>query len=90
MAIFENSSFQSDRIHIDGHSYKNCKFKGCEIIYSGGDLPSVVGCEFHETKWTMDGAAARTLLMLKSVYHGMGDGGKTLIEDTFNNIRGEK
>ena len=44
-------------------------------------------CSFENVSWTFEGSAALTLEFLRGLYHGAGEGGKKLIENTFEMIR---
>jgi len=87
MAEFKEKSFENETLNVDGNNYENCKFKGCTMIYSGGSDTHVNGCSFDDCKWQFDGAAANTMGFLRAFYHGMGEGGKQMVEATFTSIR---
>jgi hypothetical protein len=72
---------------IDGNHYRDCRFENCELVYTGGDIPHITGCQFDNCSWHFDGAAERTLLFMRQMYHGMGAGGVQLIEGTLNALR---
>ena len=63
----KSCTFRNAVVHVDGHSYHGCRFERCRLVYSGGDLPSMVDCEFLRCRWTLDGAAARTLRLMKAM-----------------------
>jgi hypothetical protein len=72
---------------IDGNQYSDCRFKNCTMVYRGGEIPHITGCEFDNCSWHFDGAAERTLIFMRQMYHGMGAGGAQLIESTINALR---
>jgi hypothetical protein len=72
---------------IDGNQYVNCRFENCQLVFSGGELPTINSCHFDNCRWQFEEAAERTLLFMKNLYHGMGPGGVELIEATLNAIR---
>jgi hypothetical protein len=72
---------------IDGNHYTDCRFENCTMVYRGGEVPHITGCQFSNCSWEFDGAAERTLLFMRQMYHGMGAGGAQLIEGTINALR---
>ena len=72
---------------IDGKQYLKCKFSNCQLVYRGGQLPSMNGCHFHNCRWQFEDAADRTLVFMRLLYHGMGKHGADMIESAFNTIR---
>jgi hypothetical protein len=85
--IFENEEFSNRDIHIDFNNFTNCKFIECNLIYHGYGPVGMEGCSFTNVRWTFADAAASTLNFMKSLYVGAGEGGRKLIEQTFNNIK---
>jgi hypothetical protein len=47
----------------------------------------MANCRFENVSWVFEGPAANTLAFLQALYHGMGEGGRKLVDDTFENIR---
>jgi hypothetical protein len=72
---------------IDGNQYNECRFQNCTLVYRGGEIPHITGCQFDNCSWQFDGAAERTLVFMRQMYHGMGAGGKQLIESTLEALR---
>jgi hypothetical protein len=72
---------------IDGNQYHDCRFENCQLVFRGGELPTINRCHFENCKWQFEDAAERTLLFMKSLYHGMGPGGVELIEATLSALR---
>ena len=62
-----NCTFKNAIVHVDGQSYRECRFERCQLVYSGGDLPRMVDCEFLRCRWTLEGAGARTLRLMKAM-----------------------
>jgi hypothetical protein len=60
-------TFKNAIVHVDGKSYRECRFERCQLVYSGGELPSLVDCEFLRCRWTLEGAGARTLRLMKAM-----------------------
>ena len=57
------------------------------MAYSGTGDVTLEKCTFDHVKWEFFGPAQGTLNFLRNIYHGMGPGGKILVESTFDNIR---
>lgn len=87
MANHVGEKFGKQKVVIDGETYENCEFTDCTLIYRGGANVKISGCRFDNCKVGMEDAAERTLAMLRAIYHGFGDVGPRMIEDTFNVIR---
>ncbi len=83
----ESKTFENEKIRVDGNEYIKCKFLKCELQYGGMDAVGFNGCDFHESNWVFVEAADRTIGFITALYHGMGEGGKKLVEQTFENIR---
>ena len=76
---FVKIPFSNQKVHLDGSIFNECKFKNCELIYSGGIPPSMVGCEVENSRFGFEGAASNTLAFL----HAMNNGGfRSVIHST--------
>lgn len=82
-----NNIYHGEKILIDNQDFSGCQFNNCQVVYAGGELPNMSHCNFINSNFFFDDAAARTLILLQRIYHGMGDGGKKQVEDIFNFIR---
>lgn len=82
----EKQTFRGISVVLDGNQFFDCRFERCEIVYAGGEPPTLVNNGFTECQWAFRDAAGRTLSFLGAMYAG---GMQQLIEDTFNNIRGK-
>ena len=85
--IIDQGEFENTTEILDGNVYRKCRFERCRLVYRGGQLPEMADCFFNECTWTFDDAADRTLIFLKNIFHGMGNGGKQIVQQTFDNIR---
>jgi hypothetical protein len=85
--IFSNKTFKNETIDLDFNKFRECSFVDCKITYRGFGTFELSNCQFDRVSWNFADAAAHTLSFLKSMYHGSGEGGKKLVEDTFHNIR---
>ena len=87
---FDNKSFFSERIELDGNEFRGCTFSRCQLVFRGERMFTVVECLFQNPQWVVEGPAANTILFLTAAYHKMGESGVRLVEETFNNIRQNK
>jgi hypothetical protein len=83
---FEKKFFSNEEVLLDGNEFIDCHFDHCTMIYGGGTLPDIVNCSFKNPNWSLVKAASNTLELLTLFYHNL-EGGKQLIENTFNYIR---
>lgn len=86
MTDHEGQTFTNEQVHVDGNSFTNCYFENCNLVYSGGELPSLVGNELVQTTISFGGGAARTIQFMRAIYHGFDETGRTLIDNTFEQI----
>jgi hypothetical protein len=81
------NKYRKATIKLDNHEFVECFFEECKLEYAGKGPVSIVDCTFINVQWVFVDAAQETLQFLQGLYHGMGEGGRTLVETTFNNIR---
>lgn len=81
------NKYKNTRVHLDNNEFIECHFDQCTLEYSGTAPVSLVSCTFNNVGWVFNGAAQLTLDFLRGLYHGMGEGGRLLVESTFDNIR---
>jgi len=84
MTVHEGQDFDNARVELDGAAFRNCRFSGCEMVYSGGHPPEISGCHFDDCTWSFGGSAALTLGFLSAMHGG---GFAPLIENTFELAR---
>ena len=84
---YKNRTFENKLIQLDGNQYINCTFQDCTLQYGGFGDVKLEGCQFNKCSWSFTDAAARTVQFMSALYYGAGEGGKDLIEKTFENIR---
>ena len=82
----ENTIFENQLVLLDGQYFSKCIFRGCLMKFSATAPVSMVGCGFDSCEWALDGPAALTANFLSQLYQ-QGEGGKTLVENTFEAIR---
>ena len=88
MQLFHGSTFQNLTIDVDGNQYVDCTFDHCQIRFSGKAAPQFISCAFNDCQFSLDGSAAMTIAYLASVYQGLGEGGRALVETLFEEIKG--
>ncbi len=85
----QNESFRNQRIELHGEAFHNCTFENCELVYDGERPPTLQDNHFVDSVFLFTGPATRTLYLLSNIYHA-GDGGREVIERTFDDIRGHR
>ncbi len=83
----KGNTFQGETILLDGREYEDCAFIECDLQYGGAGFVAFNKCRFDNCRWSFVDAASNTLHFMASLYHGLGEGGRNLIEDLFNSIR---
>jgi len=81
------NTYKNSTVRLDDNEFVECTFDHCRLIYSGTTPVSLVGCHLINVGWEFDGPANNTIQFLRGVYHGMGEGGRELVERTFDDIR---
>ncbi len=62
----ENRTFDTERVLIDNHQFRNCKFVRCTFVYSGGPF-GFDGCEIDaSTTLVLTGSAHRAAILWKA------------------------
>jgi hypothetical protein len=84
--IYQNESFQNERIELSGNAYHGCRFENCELVYRGDRSPTFQDNEFIDSVFVFTDAAIRTIYFLSNMYHA-GAGGREVVDNTFEDIR---
>lgn len=85
---YRDQDFKGQDIVLDGNTFTGCTFRQCRVVFRGTAPFTLSANRFKEDiEWAFDGAAALTLKVLSGLYHGAGEGGRKLIEQTFERIR---
>ena len=87
MAEFTGTEYKDVSEVMDGNTYNRCTFTNCRLVYRGGTVPFLRQCSFYRCSFSWEDGARRTLDFLKGIYHGFGENGRKLVNDTFENIR---
>ncbi|MBB6095250.1 hypothetical protein HNQ60_004140 [Povalibacter uvarum] len=64
---YEKQTFRNETVTLDGNEFIECTFAGCRFQYSGGDF-NIDRIRFDSLEFTVDGPAARTVLLLQSLW----------------------
>jgi hypothetical protein len=83
MATYKDHQFSNEPVELDGNKFEGCTFAKCKLVYRGSTPPGLSRCRFDDCSWEFDDAAGRTVAFLRGLYHGMGDAGRRLVEETF-------
>src|SRR3989442_11888896 len=63
----ENQEYEGRRLFVDNHQFRNCKFRSCNLVYSGG-MYGFVDCEFDDrTFLSLTGSAARAVALFVEI-----------------------
>ncbi|MBV6417485.1 MAG: hypothetical protein CMLOHMNK_02204 [Steroidobacteraceae bacterium] len=66
---FEKQEFDAQTIVLDDNEYIDCTFRNCKFQYHGGEF-NIERIRFDTLEFTVGGAAARTVLLLQSLWSG--------------------
>jgi hypothetical protein len=64
---FENKAFQNESVTLDENEFVGCTFTDCRFQYSGGEF-NIDRIRFNALELTMQGPAARTVMLLRSLW----------------------
>ena len=84
------NKYENVTVKLDNNEFIDCQFVNCALKFSGTSPVSLSGCSFANVTWVFSGPAQNTLQFVTEMYHGMGDQGKKIIEQTFENIKKAK
>ena len=84
---FIKQTFLDQTIDLDFQKFEDCQFENCKLVYRGFGPVGMGGCSFKNVEWVFADAARNTVSFMTGLYSGAGEGGRELIEGTFENIR---
>lgn len=87
MAKFEDSTFEDSPVSVDGNEYDRCTFRRCTLVYAGLGPVSMTNSKFDSCQWRFDGAAGRTIGVLRNLHAG---GWKEMVENIAEEITNRK
>ncbi|KAF0193322.1 MAG: hypothetical protein FD165_425 [Gammaproteobacteria bacterium] len=85
--LLKDQTFESQDVHLDFMEYQRCTFNNCKVLYSGYGPVRLGENTFNSCQFYFVDGARHTMEFLSDLYHGLGDTGRDLIEDAFDNIR---
>jgi hypothetical protein len=77
--------FNHETVALDGEQFADCEFRGCRLVFRGGEPPRFDDCSFDDCDWRFEDAAANTLAHLKVVWAA---GGKAPVQAMIKAITG--
>jgi hypothetical protein len=77
--------FNHETVALDGERFADCEFRGCRMVFRGGEPPRFDNCMFDTCDWRFEDAAANTLAHLKVVWAA---GGKAPVQALIKTITG--
>ncbi len=83
---YKSAEFNKQRVDLDGNSYTACRFIECELVFAASGPVALAENQFLRCRWVFEGAAADTVTFMRGLYHGAGEGGRRLIEETIEDI----
>ena len=81
-----DETFENQRVELADNRYHQCVFKNCELVFDGHRSPTFSDNQFIDSVFVFTDHAVRTLYFLSNIYHA-GDGGREVIERTFQDVR---
>lgn len=82
MAEIKGGTYAKDEIvDVDGKVFRNCRFEGTTLRYSGGKHPTFIDCDLIGAAWHFAGGALRTIQLLQQFLAS--DGGPEFIAGVF-------
>ena len=85
----KGKDFENDSVLIDKHTFDNCTFKSCQLVYRGLSQIDFNNTKAFDCKVTLAGSALRTIDFLKLLNNdnGEGDTGKKTVNKIIDQIR---
>lgn len=84
---YDNQTFTTDTIDVDGNQYHSCTFNHCKIVFRAADGTKFIDCTVNRCDWVFTKGAEQTIQYLTALYNGQGEGGRDLVEGLFESIR---
>ena len=63
----EGRTFTDETVELDGRGYENCRFLRCRVVYRGEGETRLVGNDFQDCDFALEGAASHTMGFLKGM-----------------------
>ena len=85
---YRDEDFNGRDVLLDGNTLTGCTFSNCRVFFSGIMPGTLIANNFYEgIDWRFIGPAGLTLQFMSLLYLKTGEGGRTLIEQLFDDIR---
>jgi|SRR5215204_4790012 len=79
--------FTNQSIPVDGYTFTECRFEGCQIVFAASAPVNFDKCIFQQCDWSFIGAADLMLRYLAALYGGLGPPGQEIVEMVFESVR---
>jgi hypothetical protein len=76
-----NEIIRSQTVRLDYAHFEKKTFLSCTLVYGGGLPPTLIECDFIDSRFDLEGPAQQTAQLLGSLANGGGEGGKSLISE---------
>jgi hypothetical protein len=86
MTEIAGTTFEERDVVLDDHAYTNCVFRRCRLVYGGGPLPVISGCELDSCAFRFTRAAANTIGFFAMLQGGFGRSGRQVVEHFISRI----
>jgi hypothetical protein len=85
--LIVGKDFSNQEIHVDGKTFRRCRFLGCTLVFSATSPFALDHDTFDSTVWRFDGAASLTVEVMKTMHSG---GFKDVIDYLIKEITSSK
>ena len=86
MVEISGTTFEERDVVLDDHAYTNCVFRRCRLVYGGGPLPIVTGCELDSCAFRFTRQAANTIAFFAMLHGGFGRTGRQVVDHFISRI----
>lgn len=67
MKKHHGATYEKETITLDDHSFEDCTFIGCRLVYSGVGTVGLSGCRLHECSFHFEGAAGNAVAFINAL-----------------------
>jgi hypothetical protein len=83
---FRDQTIEDQEVELDGNVFTGCTFRRCRFVFRATDSVVMSVCRLVDCTWKAGGSAANTIKFLSEMYHYV-EGGREIVEQTFEGIR---
>lgn len=83
----KGKTFTNETMTLDNKHFFDCKFNHCTMVFEGKGNLHLSNCGFYNCRWSLTEYAANVVSFMSSMYLGLGEDGKKVVEETFENIK---